>query len=194
VSTATVFLMRVGFPTLRDPSGTLLHEFAVGALIVAAAILTFRARSRLTAIMALGVVGYGAALVYVLFGAPDLAMTQFLFETLTVLLFVFVLPRMPRLEPRSSRSTRARDAVLSISAGVLMTGLVLLVLADTQPSPVSEYYAENSYTEGHGRNVVNVILVDFRALDTLGEITVLAVSGLGVYALLKARKKEDASP
>jgi Multisubunit Na+/H+ antiporter, MnhB subunit len=119
-------------------------------------------------------------------------MTQFLIETLMVLLFVLVLYHLPRFATLSTQVARVRDVVVALSAGGLMTLLVLLAISSTRPTPLTDYFAEHSYTAGHGRNVVNVILVDFRGLDTLGEITVLAVAAVGVYALLKLRwGKED---
>jgi multicomponent Na+:H+ antiporter subunit A len=133
------------------------------------------------------------ALIFVLYGAPDLAMTQFLIETLTVILFVLVFYHLPR-EPETTRTpARLRDAIVAISTGCLMTALVL-VAAEAQLHPsISHYYSDNSVTAAHGRNVVNVILVDYRGLDTLGEITVLAVAAVGVYALMKLRPLSEAT-
>jgi len=169
------------------------YELGVAVLIVAAAVAAVRSRSRLGAVAALGVVGYGVALIYVMFGAPDLALTQILVETLTVILFVLVFYHLPRFATLSTPRARLRDAVVALLAGGLVTMLVLAVTAVPSASRLSPYFAEHALEKAHGRNVVNVILVDFRALDTLGEITVLAVAGVGVYALLKLRpaKKEE---
>ncbi|MBM4461434.1 MAG: DUF4040 domain-containing protein, partial [Chloroflexi bacterium] len=145
---------------------------------------------RLTAVAALGVVGYGVALIYTLFGAPDLAMTQFAIETLTVFLFVLVLYRLPRFANFSGRRARIRDALVALTAGGLMTALVLVATAVPLTSRLSPFFAENAVPLARGRNIDNVILVDFRGLDTLGEITVLAVAAIGVYALLKLRLDE----
>jgi multicomponent Na+:H+ antiporter subunit A len=150
------------------------------------------AKSRLAAIAALGVVGYSVALIFVLFGAPDLAMTQFLVETLTVILFVLVFYHLPESQIVSDWAARWRDAALALAAGALMTAFVLVGTPENYP-PISGYFVEHSVTQGHGRNIVNVILVDFRGLDTLGEITVLAVAAVGVYALLKLRRRGDGS-
>jgi multicomponent Na+:H+ antiporter subunit A len=138
----------------------------------------------------LGVVGFGVAMIYILYGAPDLAMTQFAIETLTVILFVLVLYRLPRFATYSRRASRVRDAVVAIFAGVMMTVLVLAVTATPLVSRISPYFAANSYVLAKGRDIVNVILVDFRGIDTLGEITVLAVAAIGVYALMKLRAEE----
>jgi multicomponent Na+:H+ antiporter subunit A len=118
-------------------------------------------------------------------------MTQFAIETLTVLLFVLVIYRLPRFGRISSRAVRVRDAVIAISAGAMMTLLVLIVTTNPQQTGLTSYFAENSVTLAKGRNIVNVILVDFRALDTLGEIVVLAVAAAGVYSLLKLRPTRD---
>jgi len=166
------------------------YEAGLAVLILLAVLAAVLAKSRLAAIAALGVVGYGVALIYVLFGAPDLAMTQFLVETLTVILFVLVFYHLPESRVVSDGLARWRDAALAAAAGALMTALVLAGTPENYP-PISAYFAEHSVPQGHGRNIVNVILVDFRGLDTLGEITVLAVAGLGVYALLKLRRRAD---
>ena len=124
-------------------------------------------------------------LLFLLFSAPDLAMTQFAVETLTVLLFVFVIYRLPHFATLSSQATRLRDGLVAVAAGLMMTLLVLAAVNVPHPLQVSTYYAEQSWLAAYGRNVVNVILVDFRALDTLGEIVVLTVAALGVHALLR---------
>jgi multicomponent Na+:H+ antiporter subunit A len=163
------------------------YELMVGLLILAAALMAVLSPSRLAAVAALGVVGYGVALVYTLFGAPDLAMTQFAVESLTVFLFVLVFYRLPRFASLSKRAVRLRDALVALAAGGLMTMLVLVATAVPLQSRLTPYFAENSATLAKGRNIVNVILVDFRGLDTLGEITVLTVAAIGVYALLNLR-------
>lgn len=167
------------------------YEAGLAILIALAIIATVRFVSRLAAIAALGVVGYCVALIFVLYGAPDLAMTQFLIETLTVILFVLVFYHLPPGVNLSGVPSRIRDALIALAIGSLMTGLVLLAVQTDVHTPISNYFIENSLSEGHGRNVVNVILVDFRGLDTLGEITVLAVAAVGVFALLKLRPREE---
>jgi multicomponent Na+:H+ antiporter subunit A len=168
------------------------YEAGLVVLILLAVLASVLLKSRIAAIAALGIVGYGVALVFIMFGAPDLAMTQFLVETLTVILFVLVFYHLP--EPRivSDKAARWRDVALAVSTGAVMTALVLVGTPENYPS-ISAYFNEHSVSKGHGRNVVNVILVDFRGLDTLGEITVLSVAAVGVYALLKFRRKADES-
>ncbi len=162
-------------------------DAALCAMIVVGAMAATRAKGRLGAVAALGIVGYGVTVIYVLYGAPDLALTLVSVETLTVILFVLVLYHLPRFAIYTNKAARARDLVIAVVFGAIMT-LVTLVAADTQIAPtISGWFVENSVPKGKGHNIVNVILVDFRALDTLGEITALSVSALGVYALLKLR-------
>jgi multicomponent Na+:H+ antiporter subunit A len=184
-------LIRRHVPTVAvNWSDLRFYEAGLAVLILLATLAAILLKSRLAAIAALGVVGYGVALVFILFGAPDLAMTQFLVETLTVILFVLVFYHLPESRIVSDRAARWRDAALAAGAGAVMTALVLVGTPENYP-PISTYFVENSVPRGHGRNVVNVILVDFRGLDTLGEITVLSVAAVGVYALLKLRRRVD---
>jgi multicomponent Na+:H+ antiporter subunit A len=185
------FLGRGTWPTFAWNLDVRLHEIAIVLVIVAAILVAITTRSRLSAVAALGVVGYGVALLYMLFGAPDLAMTQILIETLTVILFVLVLYHLPRFAVLSSPGTRLRDAVVAGAAGVLMTGVTLAAFAVSNETPLTEFFSQRSVPDGHGRNVVNVILVDFRSLDTLGEITVLALAAVGIYALLRLRPRRE---
>jgi multicomponent Na+:H+ antiporter subunit A len=164
-----------------------LFEAVIAALMIAAAVVAVRSESRLGAIVAMGVIGYGLALIFVDFGAPDLAMTQFIIETMTVILFVLVIYRLPPYRHISTRGQKTVNAAVGIVSGLLMATLVLVALDVQQGSRLSHFFAENSLLLAHGRNVVNVIIVDFRGLDTLGEITVLSLAGIGVYTLLKLR-------
>ncbi|MEQ9411760.1 MAG: putative monovalent cation/H+ antiporter subunit A [Fuerstiella sp.] len=163
------------------------HEVLLTGLILLAAIAAVRATTWLLAVGALGIVGYAVAGIFVLFGAPDLAMTQFVIETLTVILFVMAFSRLPDFRRLSSARTRARDAVIALGAGTTITVLLLFAMTVRSDHPISDFYVGHSVPDAHGRNVVNVILVDFRALDTLGEITVLSIAAIGVYSLLTLR-------
>ncbi len=162
-----------------------LRDLVLICGVLAAAWICLSTGSRLTAIVAMGVVGYGVALIYVQFGAPDLAMTQFLIETMTVVLFALTVHRLPLFSRLRGKTSWQLDAVVALAAGGLMAVLSLVAMANRHGGRLANYFLEQSVPAGHGRNVVNVILVDFRALDTLGEITVLAVAGAGVLALLK---------
>ncbi len=161
------------------------YEFVLAGLIILAALLITRMRSRLSAIAILGIVGYGLALIYLLYGAPDLAMIQFAVETLTVILFVLVVYRLPKFTRLTSPPARVLDFIVALSGGLLMTLLTLVVTSRPVSTHISQFFLENAAPLANGRNVVNVILVDFRSLDTLGEITVLALAGIGVLALIR---------
>ena len=169
------------------------HELLIVVVILGAILTAVCASSRLLAVVALGVVGYSMVFIYVLFGAPDLAMTQFSIDTLTVMLLVLVLYRLPRYVNYSKTVDRIRDGLPALAAGALITLLIMAVLALPVKSRLAPYFAEKAYESAKGRNIVNVILVDFRAMDTMGEITVLAVAAIGVYSLLKLRLRKDGS-
>jgi multicomponent Na+:H+ antiporter subunit A len=179
---------------LLRPGELRIYEVLLAIVVLGAALSAVRATTRISAIASLGVVGLGTALIYVLFGAPDLAMTQFAVESLTVILLVLVFYHLPRISTVSRRATRFRDAFVALSFGSLMTILVLAANAIQPDEPISTYFAEQSYPLGHGQNVVNVILVDFRAMDTLGEIVVLSLAAIGVYALVKLRPHKRGAP
>jgi multicomponent Na+:H+ antiporter subunit A len=178
----------IGFP---EWSGMRFEEWVTTSVILAATVLAVLTKSRLFAVVALGAVGYSVVLIYVMFGAPDLAMTQFSIDTLTVILLVLVLRRLPRYGSYSTTLVRVRDGMPALAAGAVITALTLMAAAVPSPSRLSSYFAENSYLLAKGRNIVNVILVDFRGLDTMGEITVLAVAALGVYSLLRLRMDKE---
>ncbi|WP_119070228.1 putative monovalent cation/H+ antiporter subunit A [Aggregatilinea lenta] len=180
-----VFATRIEFDNLLHSSGVRVYEVVIAGVIIAAALTVTQLNKRLSAAAALGVVGYGVTLIYILYGAPDLAMTQFAIETLTVILFVVVIYRLPKLKQLSSTTARRMDAVLAVVVGVTMTLLTLVVTSVPMRSQLSPFFAEMSYIAAHGHNVVNVILVDFRGFDTMGEITVLSVAAIGVFALLR---------
>lgn len=191
VSTVGLLWWSVLRETMRLPIASTfdvrLYEAAIAATVVLATSLAVVARSRLAAITGMGAVGFAISAIYVLYGAPDLAMTQFMVETLTVILMTLVFLKLPRFQGRSTWRRRVRDGVISLSVGISLASLLLISLHARELAPISQMYIEKSVSEAHGRNIVNVILVDFRALDTLGEITVLSAAGIGVHALLKLR-------
>jgi multicomponent Na+:H+ antiporter subunit A len=166
-------------------AGIAFQEWVLGGLVVGGAAATIFFRSRLAMVISLGVSGFSIALLYLAYSAPDLAMTQFLIETLTVILFVLVLATMPLVREQLSAGTAVRDGAIALGVGGTVTALILAVLHVPFSNPMGEYYAQNSYVEAEGHNIVNTILVDFRALDTLGEITVLLIAGMGIYAMLR---------
>lgn len=155
------------------------YEVVIVALMIAAAVVIPRLRSRLATVATMGMIGYGLVAVYLIYSAPDLAMVQFAIETLVVILFVLVVYRLPKFTRLAPSPTRFLDLLVAIGGGFLMTAMVLIVTARPLVPHISDYFAQNSLPLANGRNVVNVILVDFRGLDTLGEITVLAWPELG---------------
>ncbi|MCC5856067.1 MAG: putative monovalent cation/H+ antiporter subunit A [Idiomarina sp.] len=161
------------------------HELVAVSILVTGAAAACLTHSRLGAVAAMGVVGFSIAFIFILFSAPDLSITQILVETLTVILLVLVLFRLPSFSNISTTSERIRDAIVALLTGLLMTLLVMITIDIQLFAPISDYMIENSAPLAYGRNIVNVILVDFRALDTLGEIFVLALAAMGVYAMIK---------
>ena len=158
---------------------------AGGALIAAALGTVLLHRQRLTALLMLSVVGLIVALAFVKFSAPDLALTQLSVEVVTIVLLLLALYFLPpQTPPESGRGRLGRDLVIAGAAGLGTTALTWAVL--TRPhETIAGYFLANSVPGGGGTNVVNVILVDFRGFDTLGEITVLAIAAIGIYALLE---------
>jgi len=167
------------------------------ALITAAALGASIVRHRIAAALMLGAVGYSMAGLYVTLGAPDLALTQFSIETLSTVLFVLVLRFLPR-SWRHQAPAIAAPMRIAVAAAV---GIAIFVFAlsasnarpDVSGPQMSEAMVEDSYTEAKGRNVVNVILVDFRGWDTMGEITVLLVAAVGVVSLARTGRRRDDS-
>jgi len=158
------------------------------ALVFAAVAATALHARRLLALVLIGVVGLVVSLAFVRFSAPDLALTQLLVEIVTVLLLLLALYFMPAESPReSSGLRRARDAVVAVAAG-LGAGLLAWAVLTRPFSTIAWYYLENAKPQGGGYNVVNVILVDFRGFDTLGEITVLGIAAVAIVALLQELK------
>jgi multicomponent Na+:H+ antiporter subunit A len=169
------------------------YEAALAALIVLAALVAVRTHDRFVAILTLSVGGYGVALLYLLFGAPDLAMTQFAVETLTLILLVIVIVHLPGIQGEEPLGVRLRDGLVAAGCGALLTIIMSAVVDAPLNRRLSEYLAEKSYAEAQGHNIVNVVLVDFRGFDTMGEITVLTIAALGVYVLMRMprRKKPE---
>ena len=188
----------VGLPFLSDYQSPALGQnltagltdwLVIGIIFVAVGVVVM-ARSRLLAICCLGVVGAGIAMLFLMYGAPDVALTQLLVETLTVIIVALVLLRLPGLKDRRPTPSPVKlwNGLLAVSIGTLVTALILAVTRTELDRSLTDFFEANSYIAAHGRNIVNVILVDFRSLDTLGEITVVALAGLAGYALIQKRK------
>jgi len=186
------FLSRAqGFPEVVPPDLALRQWLWVFG-ITAAVITVLVTRILLLAICALGVIGAGLAILFLSFGAPDLALTQLLVETLTVVIVSMILFRLPGAgsETKGRLSRRLFDGLLAAGSGVLVTTLLLAVLSTELDRTITAFFERNSYLVAHGKNIVNVILVDFRSMDTLGEIVVVATAGLAGYALIQNRRRE----
>jgi multicomponent K+:H+ antiporter subunit A len=170
-------------PGLLDDAGIgVIAVFAIGTAAALAA--TALHRQRLLSLVLLGAAGLVVALVFVWLSAPDLALTQVLVEVATIVLMMLALHRLPRRGPRERRPARRwRDAAIATLAGGGVAALAYAVLA--RPfDPISPYYLATTKAEGGGTNAVNVIIVDFRGFDTLGEITVMGIAAIVIHALL----------
>lgn len=156
------------------------------ALLVGGAVAAALATRRFTAALLLGSVGYGMALVFVILGAPDLALTQFAVETLSVVLFLLVLRRLPDgFGDRQPSRARWGKTAVGVTVGAFVFVLAIAAGGARTRAPVSGEMIEDAYPDAGGHNVVNVILADIRALDTLGEIAVLAVAAVGATAIAR---------
>jgi multicomponent Na+:H+ antiporter subunit A len=165
------------------------YEVIITLVMLGGILIAVFSDSRLTAVAAMGVVGFALCMLFVFYSAPDLAMTQFAIDTLTVILFVLVLYRLPKYLNLSESKQRIRDGILALAFGSVITLLSLAVLMEPKRSETGDFYAESAYLLAKGKNVVNVILVDFRGLDTMVEVSVLVIAALGVFGLLKLRVK-----
>ncbi|WP_197378376.1 Na+/H+ antiporter subunit A [Mycolicibacterium mengxianglii] len=167
----------------------------VGLLILAGALGAVVMRNRLAAVLLVGVTGYGCGLIFAFHGAPDLALTQFLVETLTLVIFVLVLRTLPA-EAESTHMKRYRlpRAALALAVGATMTTLAVFAMAARSGRPIADLLPDAAYYRGHGANTVNVLLVDIRAWDTLGEISVLLVAATGVASLVFRHRRFGIAP
>jgi multicomponent Na+:H+ antiporter subunit A len=165
-------------------------EIPITIVLVGGALLASLVRRRFTAVLFLSTVGYAMAALFVLQGAPDLALTQAAVETLSTVLFVLVLRRLPdRFERRSSPLTRGIRVVIAVAVAAMVFAYAIVARQARTAAPVSTEMVERSLPDAEGRNVVNVILVDFRGFDTLGEITVLVAASIGAVALARAGRR-----
>ncbi|HZP88187.1 MAG TPA: monovalent cation/H+ antiporter subunit A [Burkholderiales bacterium] len=191
----TTVLMAGLFPFFATPikvsavSSTPVDAMALSlfGLMCAGAIGTvFAHRHRLAAVVVLSVVGLGVSMIFVYFSAPDLALTQLSVETVSILLLLLALNYLPQRVPRDIRLDRALRHFLLAGIAGGGAGWLTWVMVSRPFASISDYFVANAVPQGGGRNVVNVILVDFRAFDTYGEITVIAVAALGIAAMLSA--------
>lgn len=159
----------------------------VAAVTSAGAVLVLNPHSRIANVAGLGTVGIGVALTFIIFGAPDVATTQLMVETLTTVLFGTAMLRLPGIVERRSGAQQLRHAALAGGVGLCFTLLILAVTSHPLDRYITVYFEEASYSLAHGLNIVNVILVDFRAFDTFGELTVVLLASVSAYAVLKRR-------
>ncbi|MBW4080886.1 Na+/H+ antiporter subunit A [Paenibacillus sp. S150] len=167
---------------------------AVLVMLAGALAIPF-AKSRISAILLTGMVGYMVTLLFILFRAPDLALTQMIVEVVSVTLFLLCFRHLPRLTREKVKfRLKLPKLIISIGFGVIMMLVALAALGSSPFESISSYYVENSYTLGGGKNIVNVLLVDFRGFDTMFEITVLGLVSLAIYSMIKLQLEPDSKP
>lgn len=174
-----------------------IYAVILVVVIAASAILVPFLQNRVTSIISLSFVGFLISLLFVMFRAPDLALTQLLVETITTALFLLCFYHLPELRKEKSKPTfKWINIIISVGVGLVVTLMAISSLALSNKKPfesIAQYFIDNAHDLGGGDNVVNVILVDFRGMDTMFEILVLGIAALGVVTLIKLRMngKED---
>ncbi|MDP9806507.1 multicomponent Na+:H+ antiporter subunit A [Trueperella bonasi] len=167
-----------------------IAQMFVVAVTVLAAVLAARARHRLKAVLLMGISGYGVALTYELYGAPDLALTQVLVETMSLVVFILVLRRLPQyFSNRPLRISRMWRIGLAGLFGAMTAVVGVLAAGARVHEPISLFFHDEAYQYGYGKNIVNVTLVDIRAWDTMGEISVVVAAAIGISSLLFIRDR-----
>ncbi len=165
-------------------------QLAAVAAVAAASVLAARARRRLKAVFLVGIAGYANAALFLLHGAPDVALTQVLVETVTLVVMVLVLRRLPPyFSDRPLRASRWVRLAIGVAVGVVAMGFAVTAPSARVAEPVAVDYPREAVAFGGGRNVVNVTLVDIRAWDTMGEIAVLLAAATGVASLIFIRRR-----
>ena len=187
----TVLLASPQWRTALDAWQTPAQLFAAPVMIVAA-LVAVRARKRYTGVVLVSVTGLGMVLLFATSGAPDLALTQVLVETVTLIAFALVLRRIPaRLGDHNASVWPVARAVLGAAVGVTMAAVAIVATGARTATPISERFPQLAYELGHGRNVVNVALVDLRGWDTMGELSVLILAATGVASLVFVTHRAD---
>lgn len=167
------------------------YELAVIVVMLLAAFAVPFAKSRVNAILFTGGVGYMVTLLFVLFRAPDLALTQMIIETVSVILFLLCFRYLPKLKKQKEvMRFKLPNLIIALGVGVTVTLIALAAMGTSPFEPISEFFLKESYNLAGGKNVVNVILVDFRGFDTLFEIMVLGIASLGIYGLINLRVED----
>jgi multicomponent Na+:H+ antiporter subunit A len=170
-------------------------QVVVGVLMLAAALGAVVMRNRLAAVLLVGVTGYGCGAIFAFHGAPDLALTQFLVETLVLVIFLLVLRTLPAEADRTNINRyRLPRALLALAVGAAVTTLAVYAMAARTGVGIAELLPDAAYYRGHGSNTVNVLLVDIRAWDTMGEIMVLLAAATGVASLVFRHRRFGSAP
>lgn len=170
------------------PSSLRLYEAAFMLIAGVGLVAVLIARTRLTAIVSLGIQGFAVAVLYLLFGAPDLSFTQFMVETLSVIILALIMTRLRlTLTDRRPLAEMLKDGAIALACGLGFTLLLLKAVEKPFNTELSDFFGQYSKLLAHGANVVNVIIVDFRGTDTLGEIAVVVITGLSILALIRLR-------
>jgi len=170
-------------------------QAAIAVIMISAGLAATLMRNRLAGVLLVGVTGYGLGVLFAFQGAPDLALTQFLVETVTLVMFVLVLRKLPpETDPQAETGRKLPRALLGIVAGSMVAAVGAFAVAARTADPISLLLPEAAYELGHGKNVVNVLLVDIRAWDTLGEISVLLVAATGVASLVFRTRRFGTAP
>lgn len=174
---------------MSDDTPISVFEWILTSVMLGAGILILFARHRLTAILFNGVLGFSIALFFVLFRAPDLALTQIVIETVTTSLFLLCFYFLPEWTPeKTATRTKVINGLISISVGATFVLVALSVQSGKLVDTISVYF-EDAYELAGGKNIVNSVLGDFRAFDTMLEVTVMFIAGIGVYSLIKLQGK-----
>lgn len=164
------------------------YDIIIIGVLVSGTLITIFTKSRLTSIIGLGVVGYTVALFFVIFNAPDLALTQLVIETISVALFLLCFYHLPKNSRKEERMRfQVPRFIISLAVGATVTLVAIAAQSQKMMTSISEYYKETVSTLAGGGNIVNVILVDYRGFDTLFEIAVLGIAGIGIFSLIKLR-------
>ena len=178
----------ISFDSSNDAPITLFESGLVLAVLVSAVSVLF-AKSRMTSLVAIGVLGFLISMLFVIFHAPDLALTQLVVETITTALFLLCFYHLPEFGKKlGTMRFKLTNLIISIGVGLIVTIMALSANGNRLFEPISRYF-ENSYELAGAKNIVNAILVDFRGFDTMLEVSVLCIAGLGVFTLIKLRIK-----
>lgn len=190
ILTGFTFFYKAGIRINTESLDIYIFELILGLIVLLALGFTLFTSSNISALLSLSVVGIAISIIFMEAGAPDLAITFFLIDALTITIFVLILHKLPKKMLRKRNFDRFRDGFIAVGTGLLVTLILFSLTYNPLNSKLKEFYAENSYSAAKGKNMVNVILVDFRVLDTLGEICVLAIAALGVFALVNYTKNK----